>query len=48
MPDENRYERSYFRYIVEHKDVIRAVMNLATGLMMYKPDLDDFLVVGCA
>uniref|UniRef100_A0A1A9WR67 AAA+ ATPase domain-containing protein n=1 Tax=Glossina brevipalpis TaxID=37001 RepID=A0A1A9WR67_9MUSC len=41
--DENRYERNYYRYVIEHKDIIRAVQNLATGLMMYKPDIDDFL-----
>ncbi|TMW45046.1 hypothetical protein DOY81_009872 [Sarcophaga bullata] len=41
--DENRYERNYFRYVIEHKDIIRAVNNLANGLMMYKQDIDDFM-----
>ncbi|KAI8124809.1 axonemal, Dynein heavy chain 8 [Lucilia cuprina] len=41
--DENRYERNYFRYVIEHKDIMRAVQNLANGLMMFKQDIDDFL-----
>ncbi|XP_026846872.1 dynein heavy chain 8, axonemal [Drosophila persimilis] len=40
--DENKYERSYFRYVVEHKDVIRAVQNLANGLLSYKSDMEEF------
>lgn len=43
--DENRYDRSYFRYVVDHKDIIRATTNLANGLMLYKHDVDDFLMV---
>lgn len=44
--DENRYERSYFRYVVDHKDIIRAITNLANGLLLYKHDVDEFLLVG--
>lgn len=28
--------------MVEHKDVIRAVQNLANGLLSYKSDMEDF------
>ncbi|XP_036329883.1 dynein heavy chain 8, axonemal-like [Rhagoletis pomonella] len=41
--DENRYDRAYFRYVVDHKDIIRATTNLANGLMLYKHDVDEFL-----
>jgi len=42
LKDENKFERSYFRYVVEHKDVIRAVQNLANGLLSYKSDMEEF------
>ncbi|XP_039952580.1 dynein heavy chain 8, axonemal [Bactrocera tryoni] len=42
--DENRYERAYFRYVVDHKDIIRAITNLANGLLLYKHDVDEFLL----
>lgn len=41
--DENRYERNYYRYIIEHKDIIRAIQNLANGLLMFKQDIEDFI-----
>lgn len=43
--DENRHDRSYFRYVVDHKDIIRAITNLANGLLLYKADVDEFLLV---
>ncbi|XP_055849438.1 dynein axonemal heavy chain 8 [Episyrphus balteatus] len=42
--DENRHERTFFKYIVEHKDIIRAVQNLATGLYIYKQDIEELLI----
>ncbi|XP_013102946.2 dynein axonemal heavy chain 8 [Stomoxys calcitrans] len=41
--DENRYERNYFRYVIEHKDIARAVSNLGNGLMIFKSSIDEFL-----
>ncbi|XP_037951167.1 dynein heavy chain 8, axonemal [Teleopsis dalmanni] len=41
--DENRYDRNFYRYVIEHKDVQRAIQNIASGLMLYKNDIDQYL-----
>lgn len=29
--------------MIEHKDILRANLNLANGLLMYKPEVEDFM-----
>lgn len=42
-PEENRFDKTFYKYVIEHKDILRANLNLANGLMMYKPEIDDFM-----